>query len=148
LHGRSALKLHLEAFGYRQAAEFAPTWPQEDRVRLYGVFGGLARHLAHVDPARDLTSNMRGAILDPLSPLHDAAHDILRSERLSSLADADAVMSAVACGENRFNAISARTGLPAPRLDYVLKELQSLGVVRREVRMGDSHCPEDRAAGT
>jgi len=61
LHGRFDLRLKVQPFGFREAGEFAPQWPLVDRLRLYGVFGGLPRHLAEVDPDRSLGDNAAAA---------------------------------------------------------------------------------------
>jgi AAA+ ATPase superfamily predicted ATPase len=137
LHGRFDLRLRLQPFGFREAALFVPSWEPAERMRLYGVFGGLARHLAEVDPGETLRDNAVRAILDPLAPLHEAALDMLRSEHLSSRADADAALAAIAAGECGFNAVAARTGLTLSRLDYVVRELLALELVRRQARSGD-----------
>lgn len=137
LHGRFDLRLKLRPFGYVEAAEFFPGWTPADQLRGYGVFGGLGRHLASVVPQRDLTNNAIEHIIDPFGRLHEAPLDILRSEHLSSRAEAEAVLTAIACGENRFGAIASRTGLSATRADFVLKELQALDLVLREGRFGD-----------
>ncbi len=138
LHGRFDLRLALAPFGFREVAEFAPGWSTVEKLRLFGVFGHLARTLAAVDPARTLGENVCEALLDPLSALHDAPLDMLRCEHLSSLGDASAVLAALAHGENRFNQIAARTGLTASRLDHVLRELMALEIVRKEIRFGDA----------
>lgn len=137
LHGRFDVKLKLGPFPCRDSRLFAPSWSFTDCIRLYGVFGGLARHVAAVDERLDLGQNVCRSILDPLAALHEAPYDMLRTERLSSYADAGAVLEAVAHGENRFNAISARTGLTAARVDYVLKELSALDMLVRQTRFGD-----------
>ncbi len=137
LHGRFDLRLQLQPFSYRQAADFVPAWGLAERLRLFGVFGGLARHLAEVDPARSLPANAVRALLDPLGALHEAPLDILRTEHVSAHADANAALAAIATGENQFGVIAAGTGLTGARLDYVLKELLRLEVIRREVRFGD-----------
>lgn len=137
LHGRFDLKLKLNPFTCLESQLFAPRWPANDRFRLYGVFGGMARHLAAIDDTRALGENVCARVLDPLSALHEAPYDMLRSERLSSYADSAAAMEAVAHGENRFNALAARTGLGAARLDYVLKELLALELLVKERRFGD-----------
>jgi uncharacterized protein len=137
LHGRFDLRLRLRPFGAREAAMFVPTWTPQERLRAYGVFGGLARHLAVIDEAAPLEQNVTRRVLAPFGVLHEAPFDLLRSEHLSSRADADAVLASIACGENRFGAIAARAGLAGSRLDYVLKELLALDLVQREVRFGD-----------
>jgi hypothetical protein len=137
LHGRFDLRLKLQPFRAREAALFAPRWRRADRLRLYGVFGGLARHLAEVDARASLADNAIRSILAPLGALHEAPLDLLRTEHVSAHAEANAVLSAIASGEDRFNAIASRTGLTGARLDYVLKELLRLEIVRREARFGD-----------
>ncbi|MCK5802334.1 MAG: AAA family ATPase [Lentisphaeria bacterium] len=137
LHGRLDLRLKVNPFDFPEAALFAPRWSKTDRLRLYGVFGGIARHLAEIREDQDLAANACRAILSPMGPLHEAPLDMLRVERLSSRAEAEAVLSSIAQGENRFNAIAARGNLPSSRLDYVLKELQALEIIERETRFGD-----------
>jgi len=137
LHGRFDLRLQLRPFRYVDAARFVPGWPAVDALTMYGVFGGLARHLAEVEAADDLGANARRAILDPLGPLHEAPLDLLRTEHLSSHADASAVLAAIAQGENRFSAIAARAGLTSDRVAWVADELIALGVIVRERRFGD-----------
>jgi AAA+ ATPase superfamily predicted ATPase len=137
LHGRFDLRAKMAPFDYRRAAAFAAGWAPTERFLLYGVFGGLARHLAEVDPARPLSENAVRAVLDRLSPLHEAALDILRSERVTSRSDAAGVLGCIAGGETAFGAIAPRLGMTASRLDHALKELMDLEIVRREVRFGD-----------
>jgi len=137
LHGRFGIRVQLPAFTYREAVLFAPSWSRVDRLRLYGLFGGLARHLAEVREDWSLAENYTAAVLNPLSPLHEAVQDLLRSEHLSSRAEADAILTAVAEGETGFNAIMTRAGLSSNRADYLLKELLALGLLCRDTRSGD-----------
>ena len=137
LHGRFDLRMKLGPFGHVEAAEFLPGWAAVDQLRAYGVFGGLARHLAALRSDEDLKRNALRVILEPLGVLHEAPLDLLRTEHLSSLAESSAVLEAVARGENRFGAIAARTNLKAPRLDAVLKELVGLEILNKELRLGD-----------
>ena len=137
LHGRFDLRLKLEPFGYREAALFVPGYSPADALRVYGVFGGLARHLAAIDGSVSFAENVAAELLDPMSALAEAPLDLLRTERVSSRSEADAVLESLALGENQFNQIAARCGLTAQRLDLVLKELIQLDLVRRVARFGD-----------
>lgn len=137
LHGRFDLKLKLLPFSFHQAGLFVDNWPLHERLKAYGVFGGLARHLAELEPGATLAENVVEILCDPLSSLAEAPMDILRSEHLSSLAEAAAVVEAMALGETRFNSIASRTNLTGARLSYVLNELLGLEIVRREARFGD-----------
>lgn len=137
LHGRFDLQLKLLPFTYREVHEFVPTWSRPDAVRAFGVFGGLARHLAMIDPSQSLERNIVTRLLDPLAALAEAPVDQLRAERIGSRRDADAVLEAIALGENQFGLIAARTGLTAQQLDVTLRELVELEMVRKERRYGD-----------
>jgi AAA+ ATPase superfamily predicted ATPase len=137
LHGRFDVRVRLRPFDVRQAAEFVPSWVPVERLRAYGVFGGLARHLAVIDESKGLAANVAERILAPFGLLHEAPVDLLRSEHVSSRADADAVLEAIASGESSYGVIASRAGLSTSRIDYVLKELTALDLVRREARFGD-----------
>lgn len=137
LHGRFGLKMLLRAFSYKESGLFTPEWTRRDRFRLFGLFGGLARHLAEVKQGRSLCENFCASVLDPLAPLHEAVPDMLRTEHLSSRAESDAILTAIAEGETGFNAIHSRAGLSSSRADYVFKELLALGLVTRDLRSGD-----------
>lgn len=137
LHGRFDLRLKLRPFAYHEAGLFVPEWSLHDRLRAYGLFGGLARHLAELDDGVSLRENALELLCEPLSSLADAPMDILRSEHLSSLAESAAVVEAMALGETRFNRIASRTQLKTSRLNYILGELIGLEIVGREVRFGD-----------
>jgi AAA+ ATPase superfamily predicted ATPase len=137
LHGRLGLKLKLAPFRFAQATHFAPDWSPQQHMRMYAAFGGIARNLAELRPARTLSKNILEAIMDPLGPLHQAPVDMLRAERLRDRAEAGSVLYAIANGENRFGAIAARTGLLPSRVDGALKELSALEMVERQVRFGD-----------
>jgi AAA+ ATPase superfamily predicted ATPase len=137
LYGRFSLKLKLKPFDYLQASRFSPGWSVKNMLLTYGIFGGLARHLAELDPSCGLAENVEEKILDPLGPLNDSAGDLIRSERISSRPDAGAVLAAVSSGESSFNMVASMTGLTSTRLDFVFKELLALEIVRRETRFGD-----------
>jgi len=137
LYGRFSSRMKLRPFGASEAALFVPSWSAVEAVRLYGAFGGLARHLAEVHEGESLAQNVCRSILGTSSALFDAPADMLRCERLSSFADASALLHAIAAGENRFGSIAARTGLTAARANYALKELCDLDVVLKQQRYGD-----------
>jgi len=137
LYGRFNLRMKLKPFNYFQASLFTPEWNVKNRFLSYGIYGGLARHLAEIDPFLELSKNAIQSILNPLGTLHDAAMDMIRCERVTSRAEASAVISTVAFGETSFNSIASKTGLTSARLDYIFKELISLEIIRRETRFGD-----------
>ena len=107
LHGRQTLDLNLEPLSYREAGEYFATWSLEERLRAYGVFGGMPYYLALCDPAMTLRQNIEEVILDRGAPLHDEPTHLLQSE-LTSVARYASVLRAVADGCTQWGEIVNR----------------------------------------
>ena len=60
LFGRRTAQLHLQPFGYLEAARFHPRWSPEDRAKAYFLVGGLPQYLLCLDDARSVARNVRG----------------------------------------------------------------------------------------
>ena len=107
LHGRQTLDLNLEPLSYREAGERFERWPLDERLRAYGVFGGMPYYLALCDPAMTLRQNIEDVILDRGAPLHDEPTHLLQSE-LTSVARYASVLRAVADGCTQWGEIVNR----------------------------------------
>jgi uncharacterized protein len=80
LHGRQTLELDLGPLPFRDAARFFPGWSPEDRLRAYGVLGGMPYYLGLCDPGRPLAENIRQVVLAPGAPLADEPTHLLQAE--------------------------------------------------------------------
>jgi hypothetical protein len=65
LQNRRTGQVEVRPLSYRHAALFDPRLPTEDRVRAYGVWGGLPGYLRDVDPAMGLWDNIAHTLLRP-----------------------------------------------------------------------------------
>ena len=130
LFGRRTAQIHLQPFGYREAARFHPRWSQEDRARAYSLVGGLPQYLLCLDDARSIDRNIRSNLLDEFAPLFHEPAFLLREE-LREVAPYHAVLFAVASGHGAAPAIAAATELPERNLPYYLQQLVNLGCLRR-----------------
>ena len=130
LFGRRTAQIHLQPFGFREAARFHPRWSLEDRARAYFLVGGLPQYLLCLDDARSIDRNIRGNLLDEFAPLFHEPRFLLREE-LREVAPYHAVLFAVASGHGAAPAIAAATELPERNLPYYLQQLVNLGYLRR-----------------
>ena len=130
LFGRRTAQIHLQPFGYREAARFHPRWSLEDRARAYSLVGGLPQYLLCLDDARSIDRNIRRNLLDEFAPLFHEPAFLLREE-LREVAPYHAVLFAVASGHGAAPAIAAATELPERNLPYYLQQLVNLGCLRR-----------------
>ena len=58
LYGRAGLNLHVEPMDYFDSALFYPTFSDEDKVRLYSVFGGVPFYNAKIDGNLSVRENI------------------------------------------------------------------------------------------
>ena len=130
LFGRRTAQIHLQPFGYRDAARFHPRWSLADQARAYFLVGGLPQYLLCLDDSRSIDINIRQHLLAEFAPLFHEPVFLLREE-LREIAPYQAVLHAVASGHVNSRAIAAETGLPERSLHYYLQQLTGLGYLRR-----------------
>ena len=130
LFGRRTAQIHLQPFGYRDAARFHPRWSPADQARAYFLVGGLPQYLLCLDDRRSIDANIREHLLAEFAPLFHEPAFLLREE-LREIAPYQAILHAVASGHGAAPAIAAATGLPERNLHYYLQQLTGLGYLRR-----------------
>ena len=130
LFGRRTAQIHLQPFGYRDAALFHPCWSPADQARAYFLVGGVPQYLLCLDDSRSIAANIREQMLAEFAPLFHEPAFLLREE-LREIAPYQAVLHAVASGHTAAPAIAAATGLPERNLHYYLQQLTGLGYLRR-----------------
>src|SRR5262249_39216756 len=81
LYGRRTGELRLRPFDYADAGLFFPAYPPQDRLRAYGVFGGMPAYLAAGDPGRPLAENVRRTVLREDAYLRREPEYLLLQER-------------------------------------------------------------------
>jgi AAA+ ATPase superfamily predicted ATPase len=126
LYGRRTARLEIEPFDYADAARFLPSYCTEDRLRAYGVFGGLPGHLALLDPEVSLEENVAHHVLAPAGRLLDEAQHMLDA----FLADAQvhySIIEAVANGERTWQGITKRVGREGGSLSRAVHWLMAMG---------------------
>ena len=80
MHGRQTFELDLKPLPFRDAARFFPDWTPEERLRAYGIFGGIPYYLNFCDPGTTLETNVRALVLSTGAPLADEPNNLLQAE--------------------------------------------------------------------
>ena len=130
LFGRRTAQIHLQPFGYLEAARFHPRWSPADRARAYFLVGGLPQYLLCLDESASIAQNIRRHFLDEFAPLFHEPTFLLREE-LREIAPYHAILFAVASGHGIARDIAAATALPERNLHYYFQQLVELGYLRR-----------------
>ena len=130
LFGRRTAQIHLQPFGYREAAAFHPRWSVADQARAHFLVGGIPQYLLCLDDTRSIDANIREQMLNEFSPLFHEPAFLLREE-LREVAPYHAILFAIASGARTIRAIPGATGLPERNLHYYIQQLAELGYIER-----------------
>lgn len=133
LYGRRTGEFRLQPFDYADAARFFPDYTPVDRLRAYGVFGGMPAYLASCDPALPLPENIHRRVLLNDAYLRREPDYLLAQERsVSQPAAYMSLLRAIADGQTQPNTIALATGFRSPAdISRLLERLQEFGLVER-----------------
>lgn len=93
-------QLAVHPLGYRHAAGFYVRWNAVDRVRAFGIWGGLPGVLTELKQGRSLWTNLRDSTLTRGAKLYDEP-DWLKYTDLRGNATYSSIVRAVAAGDRR-----------------------------------------------
>ncbi len=130
LFGRRTAQIHLKQFGYREAAEFLPSWSRTNQALAYFLVGGVPLYLRALDPRASVETNIEEHLLTEYSPLFREPEFLLREE-LREVENYYAVLVAIAAGQRTARAIAQSASIPERSLPYYIEQLISLGYVAR-----------------
>lgn len=137
LYGRRNAQIRLRPFDYLDAAQMLGDLPAEERVRYYATFGGTPYYLAQIDPSETYESNVVRLMFSMYGLLYEEPLMLLRQE-LREPAAYNSVLGAVGAGLTKPKAIAERAGIEQTSVAKYLQVLTGLGLLRREVPMGEN----------
>lgn len=137
LYGRMDAVLDLKPMNYRESALFYPTFSDEDKVRLYSVFGGIPYYNRLIDETKTVKENIIDLIASPGARLESEVSMYLKSE-LSKVTNANEVFETLAKGYSRYKDILSQSHISSgPTLIDVLERLIKMDVVKKEAPIND-----------
>lgn len=139
LFGRFDLVINLKAMDYYDSALFYKEFSDEDKVRLYSVFGGIPYYNALIDSSKTVKENIISLIASRGSRLENEVSMYLRSE-ISKMTNAYEVFETLAKGYVRFADILSQSNVSSsPALADVLSKLMKMEVVKKESPINDEN---------
>lgn len=97
LYGRVDLTINLRQMDYYESSLFYPKYSEEDRVRIYSVFGGIPYYNRLVDDSKSVKENIIELIASPGARLENEVSMYLNSE-ISKIVNVNEVFEALAKG--------------------------------------------------
>ena len=137
LYGRVDLTINLKPMDYLEAALFYPEFSDEDKVRLYSVFGGIPHFNRLIDPALTVRENIMELIASPGARLENEVSMYLKSE-ISKIINANEVFDALARGFSKYSDILSQSHVSSgPAMVDVLDKLIRMELVEKQVPIND-----------
>ena len=138
LYGRIDLTLNLKPMDYYESALFYPDFSDEDKVRIYSVFGGIPYYNRLIDGKKSVRENIIDLIASPGARLENEVSMYLNSE-ISKITNANEVFEALAKGFSRYKDILDQSHVSSgPALVDVLDKLIRMDVVDKITPINDS----------
>lgn len=133
LYGRSSLKFDIRQLPFGAASEFfGDAYSPEQKVVLWGVFGGVPYYLEELSPDVSVGENIQETVLSRHGSLHDEPDYVLRME-LKEPTRYFSIMEAIAGGDTSRNGIANATGIDYNQLSKYLNRLSRLRLVDQDV---------------
>ena len=139
LFGRFDLIMNLKAMDYYESSLFYKNFKNEDKVRLYSVFGGIPYYNRLIDSSKSVKQNIIDLIASPGSRFENEVQMYLKSE-ISKMMNAYEVFESLAKGFVKFSDILSQSKVTSsPTLVDVLDKLIKMDVVVREAPINDEN---------
>ena len=123
-------RMELTQLPFRSVQEFVPEYNPEDRVFVYGVFGGTPRYLDPLDASRSLGENITRLLCDSDGPLHNEPETVLQME-LSEVNTYFSVLESMASGNRSRNEIAQGAGIESTNTSYYFDRLETLQIIEK-----------------
>lgn len=143
LYNRATQSVHLQPMPFGELSAFFPKYTIEERVKIYGLLGGVPQYFELFDPDLNMEENLEKLLTS--SMILDDAGALLR-DQLSEPRNYVAIIEAIAAGYTRLTEIALMAGLEHTNVSRYLSTLQRLGIVERQVP-AIIHRPEQSKQG-
>ena len=138
LYGRIEMSIDLQPMDYLDSSRFYSSFSEEDKVRLYSVFGGIPYYNRLIDATVSVRENIIRLLSAPGARLENEVTMNLQSE-IGKINNANEVFMALAKGFSRFGDILSQSHVSSsPALADVLDRLIRMGVVEKEAPINDA----------
>ena len=137
LYGRRTAQLKVQPFEFMEACKHFPKFAAEDKAIAYGIVGGTPQYLLQLDDGLSIKENIKKIFLNPSSFLFEEPTNLLKQE-VREPAIYNAIITAIATGGTKLSEISSKVGEDTSVCATYIRNLISLGIVKKETPYGES----------
>lgn len=139
LYGRINTTIELKPMDYFDSAMFYSAFSDEDKVRLYSVFGGIPYYNKLINPKLSVKENIIELIASVGARLENEVSMYLKSE-IAKLTNANEVFETLAAGSSKYSDIFSKSHVSSsPALADILEKLIKMDLVKKEAPINDEN---------
>ena len=137
LYGRRTAQLKVQPFEFIEACKRFLKFSADDKALAYGIVGGTPQYLLQLDDSLSIKENIKKIFLNPSSFLFEEPTNLLKQE-VREPAIYNAIITAIATGGTKLSEISTKVGEDTSVCATYIRNLISLGIVKKEAPYGES----------
>lgn len=138
LYGRRSAQFKILPFNFSETCRCFPHFSPEEKSLMYGIVGGTPQYLLQMNDRLSIEENIKNTFLNPNSAIYEEPSSLLKQEvREPSIYNA--IITAVATGASRMAEISAKVGEDTSICSVYIKNLITLGIIRKESPYGEKN---------
>jgi len=137
LYGRRTAQFKILPFDFFESRRYFKKFSDLDMAVIYGMVGGTPQYLLQMDDSLSLEENIKRCFLDPSSPLFEEPNNLLKQE-VREPAIYNAIITAIATGSTKLSEISSKIGEETSACSAYIKNLISLGIIKKETPFSES----------
>ncbi len=131
LYGRRTGQIKMKALSYKEILAFNPTLTNEQQATVYGITGGIPHYINKLDVKKSIDEALKKNLFNTSAYLFEEPENLLKQE-LREPAVYNTIISAIAGGASKVNAISTKSGLPTDVCSKYMKVLIELGIISKD----------------
>ncbi len=135
-YGRRTAQMKILPFDFADTCRYFKNFSAEDKALVYGIVGGTPQYLLQMDDKLNVEDNIKNTFLNPTSSLFEEPENLLKQE-VREPALYNAIITAIATGSSRMAEISSKVGESTSVCATYVKNLISLGIIRKETPYGE-----------
>ena len=136
LYGRRTAQFKVLPFEFHEACKYFTKFSGEDKALAYGFIGGTPQYLLQLDNNLSIEDNIKNTHLNPTSSIYEEPQNLLKQE-VREPAIYNAIIAAIATGHTKMSEISTKVGEDTSVCAIYMKNLVSLGIVKKETPFGE-----------
>ena len=137
LYGRLPLIINVKPLDYYDSAKFYPSFSNEDKVKLYSVFGGVPFYIQFIDETKSVKENIIELIASPNARLLNEVEQTITVE-VGKMTNANETFMSIAAGNHSFSDILSKSHVSSsPTLADVINRLVEMEMVEKTIPINE-----------